>query len=151
MSQTETVARGPVRCPRCGFMNGQGIKFCGNCGAEILPKPRGKYAEALAVLLVTSSLYMLLTLVFNYWVHGLIPLLALYSVSGIAGLYVGYALHRGEGGRWLKFATALTIGLGLAGTLVLFLLGLGVDIPIDAGWVLYVVSAVLLWTSRKSL
>jgi hypothetical protein len=37
-------------------MNGQGIGFCGNCGAELLPKPRGKRAEALAVLLVTSSL-----------------------------------------------------------------------------------------------
>jgi hypothetical protein len=84
-------------------------------------------------------------------VHGLIPLLALYSVSGVAGSYVGYALHRGEGGRWLKLATALTIGRGLAGTLVHFLLGLGVDIPINAWWVLHVVSAALSWTSRKSL
>lgn len=144
--------QGPMRCPKCGFMNGGGIKFCGNCGGELRTAIRTDYVEALAVLHITSSLYVLVTLGSNYSVLGSLLLLIPYAVVGVAGLYVGYEIHRGSGGTWVKVASAITIAIGLAATSFLYVVGLvyGGGL-IGPAWVLFLVCGWLLWVSRKGI
>jgi hypothetical protein len=131
-------------------MNGVGIKFCGNCGVELRATILTDYVEALAFLHIASSLYVLLTLGSNYLVQHIFFLLILYAVVGVAGLYIGYEIHRGAGGIWLKVASAITIGLGLATTSFLYVLGLYLGGLVGPSWVLFLVCAWLLWVSRKS-
>ncbi|HVP23011.1 MAG TPA: zinc ribbon domain-containing protein [Conexivisphaerales archaeon] len=152
MSQDEAGKAGPIRCPKCGFMNGPGIKFCGNCGADLKVSLRTNYVEALAASHLTASVYVLLTLAFNYRAFSSIPLLlSLYALAGIAGLYIGLQFHRGLGGLWLKVASAITIAIGLAGTLLLFFLSISLNWLTSPSWVLFVACGVLLFLSRKSL
>jgi hypothetical protein len=132
-------------------MNGVGIKFCGNCGVELRATMLTDYVQALAILHIASSLYVLLTLGSNYLVQRNFFLLIPYAVVGVAGLYVGYEMHRGNGGRWLKVASAITIGLGLAVTSFLYVFGLFYAGLIGPAWVLFLVCAWLLWVSRKSI
>jgi hypothetical protein len=127
------------------------MKFCGNCGVELRATKGGDYVEALAVLHITSSLFMLLTLGSNYLVYNVSLFLILYAVVGVAGLYVGYEMHRGGSGRWLKVASATAIGLGLITTSFLYLVGLSLGGLIGPAWVLFVMCALLLWISRKNL
>jgi glucan phosphoethanolaminetransferase (alkaline phosphatase superfamily) len=135
-------------------MNGPGIKFCGNCGVKLRTARPPDYVEALAALQITASVYVLLTIAFNYLVQAYSLLLTSYSVVGVAGLYVGYRFHRGDRDRWLKMASAITIALGAAATSFLFVYGIlyggrlgGLFGP---SWVLFVACAVMLWLSRKS-
>ncbi len=131
-------------------MNGPGIKFCGNCGAELRARPRADYVQALAAMHITTSVYMLLTLAINPLAHSIYFLLGLYAVVGVAGLYVGYSIHTGTSGKWIKIASAATVGLGLLATSILFWLGLMFLGLISPSWVLYLANGALLWLARKS-
>jgi len=53
-----------VKCPKCGYENPDGAKFCANCGYR-LDRPRAEDLEALGLLLVSGGMLFLLTLVFN--------------------------------------------------------------------------------------
>ncbi len=133
-------------------MNDAGIKFCGNCGVELRATRLTDYVEALAILHIASSLYVLLTLGSSYLVQHVLLLLIPYVVVGVAGLYIGYEMHLGNGGTWLKVASAITIGLGLAMTSVLYVFGLVYAAGlVGPSWVLFLVCAWLLWVSRKSI
>jgi DNA-directed RNA polymerase subunit RPC12/RpoP len=149
MSQAERENE-PMRCPKCGFTNGPGIKFCGNCGAELRATMTTDYVEALAVLHIASSLYVLVTLGSNYLVQRNLFLLIPYAVVGTAGLYVGYQFHRGNGGRWLKVASAITSMIGLVVTSFLYVFGLLYGGLFGPSWVLFLVCLWLLWVSRRS-
>ena len=151
MSQGDPAALEGGRCQKCGFINGPGIKFCGNCGAKLGLRPRPDYVQALASMHIATSAYVILTLAFNYLAHSIGLLVITYSVAGVAGLYIGYSLHMGHSGKWLKFASAITIALGLLGTSVLFWLGLTLQGLIGPAWVLYLATAYLLWLCRKSV
>ncbi len=150
MSQAETKEVGPLRCPKCGFENASGIKFCGNCGAELKVDVRSGYVEALAWLQIATSLYFLVSLAFNTIVQHFSFFLLSYSVVGLAGIYIGVQLHRGEGGTWLKVASGIAIAIGTAASTYLFALGLTVGGVVGPAWVLFLVCAGLLWVSRKS-
>jgi hypothetical protein len=139
-----------MRCPKCGFMNGPGIKFCGNCGAELRAVMTRDYVEALAVLHIASSLYVLVTLGSNNLVRLYLFLLIPYAVVGTAGLYVGYQFHRGNGGRWLKVASAITSVVGFVVTSFLYVFGLLSGGLFGPSWVLFLVCGWLLWVSRRS-
>jgi hypothetical protein len=151
VSQVETKGEAPLKCPKCGFENPSGIRFCGNCGQELKPAVRSKYVEALVFLQVATSLYFLISIAFNKIVQSFPFFLISYAAVGLAGIYIGAQLHRGGGGSWLKLASAISIALGLGVSSYLFILGLMVGGVVGPAWVLFIVCAWLLWVSRKSL
>ena len=127
------------------------MKFCGNCGVELKASKGSDYVEALAILQITSAIFMLLTIGSNYLVYSVSFFLLLYAVVGVASLYVGYEMHRGSSGRWLKLASATAIVIGLCTTSFIFYVGLSLGGLIGPAWVLFAMCAVLLWVSRKNL
>lgn len=144
--EAEPRGQGLVKCPKCGFENASDMKFCGKCGAKLeIKSSRGSF-EGLAALHIAASLYLLLSVVFNSLVHTFLLLLVPYTVSGVAGLYLGYEFHYGKRGRRLKVASALTIAIGLAATSGLFIFGTGVIAP---AWILFLVNAWYLWGIRN--
>ena len=104
----------------------------------------------MAAIHITASLYLLLSVAFNVIVQATYLLFVPYLVSGATGLYLGYEYHRGKKGRWLKVASALTVAIGLAATSVLFILGLALRGVIGPAWILFLVNAWWLWSSRDA-
>jgi hypothetical protein len=140
-----------MKCPKCGFMNGTGIKFCGNCGAELKATARADYVEALAVLHIATSFYVLVTLGTSYFVQNTLFFLISYAIVGVGGLYVGYEFHLGSGGKWLMLASAITIVLGAVATGLVYLIGLSIAGVFGPSWILFLFCGWLLWISRKRI
>jgi len=140
-----------IKCGKCGFDNPANLKFCGNCGArlgvtEITPK-----FEALALLHVTGSTYLLISLVFNTLVQASMVFIIPYIASGLLGLYAGYEFYTGKVSKWLKIISAAVIATGLASTSTLFLIGLGVRGVIGPAWTIFLINAWTLWKERAGL
>jgi hypothetical protein len=140
-----------VKCGKCGFDNPEGLKFCGNCGARLSTAAVTPKFEGLALLHITGSIYLLVSLIFNALVQASPAFLAPYIVSALLGLYAGYELYTGKVGKHLKIVSALAIIIGLASTLILFLIGLGIRGVIGPAWIIFLISAWTLWKERKKM
>ena len=148
--QAETKTELPVKCPKCGFENAAGVRFCGSCGRKLQVVSNSEYVEALAMLHIASSLYFLVSIAFNTIVEHFLIFLIPFSVVGLAGVYIGIQLHRGVLTAWLRAASAIVCGLGFASSSYLFVLGLTVGGVVGPSWVLFLICGVLLWLSSKN-
>jgi len=140
---------GLVKCPKCGYENPDGAKFCANCGYR-LDRPRADGHEALGLLLVSGGMLLLLTLVFNSILRIVVYAAALYLIAGLLGIYGGYELYRGRVGAAPLAASAASIALGLASTLFTFALGLPLKGIVPPDWIIFLVAAWKLLSERGS-
>jgi hypothetical protein len=141
----------PVKCRKCGFENPPSFKFCGNCGEKLIEVEVAPKFEGLALLHVTASIYLLISLIFNALVQASLAFITLYAASALMGLYAGYQFYLGKTGKHLKIISSLAIITGLASTSILFLIGLGIRGVIGPAWIIFLVNAWVLWKERKKL
>lgn len=140
-----------VKCEKCGFDNPPNMKFCGNCGSRLEAIVEPRKFEGLALLHITGSAYLIISLIFNSLVQASLIFTILYVASALLGLYSGYKFYTDEARRYLKIASALAIIIGLASTFMLFIIGLGVRGVIGPAWIIFVINAWALWRERKRL
>jgi hypothetical protein len=139
------------KCRKCGFDNPPNLKFCGNCGARLDAAVEIPRFESLALLHITASAYLLISLVFNALVQASLIFTVLHTASGLLGLYAGYEFYTGKAGKRVKIISASAIIIGLASTFILFLIGLGIRGVIGPAWVIFVINAWMLWRERGRL
>lgn len=149
-----------IKCRKCGFENPTNLKFCGNCGARLGIAIEAHKFEGLALLHITGSLYLLISLISSYRLISLFcnalvgesnTFLILYLVSGLLGLYAGYEFYVGKVVKYLKIISALAIALGLASTSILFWTGLLVEGVIGPAWIIFLINLWMLWKERARL
>jgi len=140
-----------VKCKKCGFENSANLKFCGNCGARLGTVVEVPKFEGLAILHITASAYLLISLIFNALVQASMIFVIPYIASGLLGLYAGYEFYVGKISKWLKFVSALAIIIGLASTLLLFWIGLEIRGVIGPAWAIFLINAWMLWKERAGL
>lgn len=137
-----------MKCKKCGFENPKNLKFCSNCGARLRTATITPKFEGLALLHITASVYLLISLIFNALVQASMIFTVPYIVSGLMGLYAGYEFYIGKVGKWLKIISALAIIIGLAPTFLLFWIGLEIKGIIGPAWVIFLINAWMLWKER---
>lgn len=137
-------------CPKCGKENPEDAVFCNSCGAKLLIAGKGGF-EGLISLHVVAVLYTFLSVAFNELVRVAPLFLSLYLATGVLGLIVVYALAAGKAKGWTKFVSVAMIATGLAGSFLLFLIGLTLRGIIGPDWVIFIVTGALLWKDRRSL
>ena len=140
-----------VKCEKCGFDNPSNVKFCGNCGARLSIATITPKFEGLALLHITGSAYLIISLIFNALVQASMIFFIPYIISGLLGLYAGYEFYLGKVSKYLKFVSALAIILGLASTFLLFWIGLGVRGVIGPAWIIFLINLLMLWKERARL
>jgi len=145
---------------KCGFENPTNLKFCGNCGARLDIATITPKFEGLALLHITASAYLLISLISSYSLISLFSnalvgesytFMILYLISGLLGLYASYEFYIGKVEKWLKMISAVAIALGLASTSILFWTGLLVEGVIGPAWVIFLINAWMLWKERARL
>ena len=152
--ETDKVTEGVV-CPRCGFKNLSGAKFCSSCGLSFKPTLKGRFDGSVA-LLFAGSIYLLFGIAFNQLMQEIPYFWIPAVVSGLLGLYAAYQLNKGQGNK-ATFAVALTsIIIGLVVTVLLFLVGI---IPIANGnsflgltgapWIIFALAAFWLYRDKS--
>ncbi len=149
-----------IKCKKCGFENPEGLKFCGNCGAKISAIVEVHKFEGLALLHITASVYLLISIISSYnllsvFSNALVgernTFMILYFVSALLGLYAGYEFYIGKISKYLKIISALAIIIGLVSTSLLFWAGLVVMGVIGPAWIIFLINAWMLWKERKRL
>lgn len=140
-----------VKCEKCGFDNPSNVKFCGNCGARLSIATITPKFEGLALLHITGSVYLLISLIFNALVQASMIFFIPYIISGLLGLYAGYEFYIGKVSKYLKIVSALAIILGLVSTFLLFIIGLGVRGVIGPAWIIFLINLLMLWKERARL
>jgi len=141
-----------IKCKKCGFENPPNFKFCGNCGEKLVEAEATPRFEGLALLHITASIYLIISLIFNVVVQASPAFITPYIISALLGLYAGYRFYAGRTGKHLKIVSAIAIILGLASTFILFLVGLGMlRGVIGPAWIIFLISAWTLWKMRKRL
>jgi len=141
-----------IKCKKCGFENPPNFKFCGNCGEKLVEAEAVPRFEGLALLHITASIYLIISLIFNAVVQASPAFITPYIISALLGLYAGYRFYTGRTGKHLKIVSAIAIILGLASTFILFLVGLGMlRGVIGPAWIIFLISAWTLWKMRKRL
>lgn len=139
------------RCKKCGFENLANLKFCGNCGARLGAIAITPKFESLALLHITASAYLIISLIFNALIQASLIFIIPYLASGLLGLYAGYELFIGKVSKYLKIVSALAIAIGLASTFLLFLIGLEIKGVIGPAWIIFMINAWMLWKERARL
>jgi hypothetical protein len=146
-----------IKCRKCGFENPPNFKFCGNCGEKLIEeRPAGVEAaprpEAPALLHITASIYLIISLIFNAVIQASPALITPYALSAMLGLYAGYRFYQGKTGRHVKIISAAAIIIGLASTFTLFLIGVSMlRGVIGPAWIIFIINAWTLWKARKRL
>ena len=141
-----------IKCKKCGFENPPNFKFCGNCGEKLVEAEAVPRFEGLALLHITASIYLIISLIFNAVVQASPAFITPYIISALSGLYAGYRFYTGRTGKYLKIVSAIAIILGLASTFILFLIGLGMlRGVIGPAWIIFLISTWTLWKMRKRL
>jgi hypothetical protein len=140
-----------IKCKKCGFENPSNFKFCGNCGEKLIEIEATPKFEGLALLHITASIYLLISLIFNALVQASLTFTIPYILSAFLGLYAGYQFYLGKTSKYLKIISLLAIAIGLASTFILFLIGLEIRGVIGPAWIIFLVNAWILWKERKKL
>ena len=140
-----------TKCEKCGFLNASGLKFCGNCGSKLAPVMVSRMVQALGLLFISTSLYLVISIIFNGVVQSSPLFLVGYLVSILLGMFVGYGIVRGERGGLFVIGAAASIAVGLGSSFLLFLVGLSAQGVIGPVWIFFVVMAWVLWKARKEL
>ena len=140
-----------VKCAKCGFENLVNASFCSGCGARLKPFPaelKGRL-EALSLLLLVGSAYLVVSLIFNVIFQ--VAVFAILSiVSVVFGVYACYGLYRGRFGRWVLASSIVAVAFGFAVTALVFWIGLDVKGVFGPGWVIFAAAAWKLWKDRKA-
>lgn len=141
-----------VKCVKCGFENPSGMKFCGNCGAKLVFEELPPESEALTLLHLTGSLYLVMSLVFNSLARASPLFVALYTTSALLGLYAAYSIRKQTKAKHSKIVSVMAIIAGFSGTLLLFIIGLlelrGIVGP---AWIIFLISGYMLWKNREKI
>ncbi len=140
-----------VKCEKCGFDNPTNLKFCGNCGARLGAIAETPKFEGLALLHITASAYLIISLIFNALVQASMMFIIPYIASALLGFYAGYEFYIGKISKYLKFVSALAIIIGLASTFLLFWIGLEIRGVIGPAWVIFIINLWILWKERARL
>jgi hypothetical protein len=141
-----------VKCAKCGFENLANASFCSGCGARLKPLPaefKGRF-EALSLLLLVGSAYLIVSLIFNV-IYQVAIFAILSIVSVVFGVYACYGLYRGRFGRGVLASSIVAVAFGFAVTFLVFLMGLDVKGVFGPGWIIYAATAWKLWRDRKAL
>jgi len=140
-----------VKCAKCGFENLANASFCSGCGVRLKPFPaelKGRL-EALSLLLLVGSAYLVVSLIFNVIFQ--VAVFAILSiVSVVFGVYACYGLYRGRFGRWVLASSIVAVAFGFAVTALVFWIGLDVKGVFGPGWVIFAAAAWKLWKDRKA-
>jgi hypothetical protein len=146
--ETNKVTEGVV-CPRCGFKNLSGAKFCSSCGLSFKPTLKGRFDGSVALLLA-GSFYLLISLLFNAIIQQVWYFAVPAAVSGLLGLYAANQMYKGQM-KAATFAIALTsVVIGFAVTLIVFLIGLGIQGVFGPAWIIFALTGYWLYRSRSS-
>ncbi|MEM3518475.1 MAG: zinc ribbon domain-containing protein [Nitrososphaerales archaeon] len=160
MNAKEDDMNESIKCKKCGFENPTNVKFCGNCGAKLSTIVEANKFEGLALLHITGSAYLLISLISSYRLISIFSnalvgesntFMILYITSAILGFYSGYEFYIGKINKYLKIISALAIIIGLASTSILFWAGLVVMGVIGPAWIIFLINAWMLWKERKRL
>jgi hypothetical protein len=141
-----------VKCAKCGFENLANASFCSGCGARLKPFPaefKGGF-EALSLLLLVGSVYLIVSLAVNV-IYQVAIFAILSIVSVVFGVYACYGLYRGRFGRGVLASSIVAVAFGFAVTFLVFLMGLDVKGVFGPGWIIYAATAWKLWRDRKAL
>jgi uncharacterized protein (DUF983 family) len=137
-----------AKCAKCGFENPPNAKFCSNCGAKLV-RAVERHFEASALLLAVGSAYLIVSLAVNVIYQ--VSVFAVISIVSIAsGLYGAYRLYHGKPSRGSLISSVIAIISGLAVTLWVFALGLGIRGVFGPGWVIFVAAGLKLWADWRS-
>ncbi len=138
------------KCPKCEFENPPTLKFCGNCGSRLdVPASKLKRYEALGLLHFTGALYLLISIFSNVLVNASMLIMLLYAISGILGLLAGYQFFTGNVRKYTKYVSLISIIVGLAATVLLFVMGLLLQGVVGPAWVIFLVTGFALWMAFK--
>jgi len=139
-----------VKCAKCGFENFANASFCSGCGARLKPLPaKAGGFEALTLLLLVGSAYLIVSLAFNVIYQ--VTLFAILSiVSVVFGVYATYELYHGRFAGRVLASSALAVVFGFAVTFLVFLMGLDVKGVFGPGWVIFLAAGWKLWKDRKA-
>jgi ribosomal protein L40E len=136
-------------CPKCGNLNPADAEFCFKCGTRF--GPGGGSLDGLMVLSLTGVLYTVLSAALNEIIRSSTLFLGLYLGTGVLGIVVLYGLRTRRFMRWIKFVCLAMVAVGLSGTFLMYLIGLGLRGVVGPGWVIFVVMGWRLWQDRYSL
>jgi hypothetical protein len=136
------TAPNAVKCGKCGSQNPTNLKFCGNCGSRIKQAWLGSEFlatrfEALALLHVTGSIYLLISLIVNALVQATYLFYVPYAIAALLGLYAGYGFYEGKLNRNVRVASITSNLVGLVSTFLLFVVGLEVRGVVGPAWVIF--------------
>ena len=123
------------------------MKFCGNCGVKISIETNAPKFEALVLLHLAASLYLVISLIFNTLVQMSSVFIVPYVASSLLGLFAAYSFYRGKTSKSLKAISALAIAIGLAFTFTLFVIGASL---IGPAWIIFVINGWALWKQRRA-
>jgi len=134
-----------IKCKRCGFENPADLKFCGNCGTRLGVKATTPTLVGLALLHLTGSAYLLISLIFSALVQASLIFIIPYIISGLLGLYAGYGYYTGKTNKYLKIVSVMAMASGFASTSLMFWIGLEIKGIIGPAWVIFLINAWVFW------
>ncbi len=158
MEEEEEAPRPPstIKCGKCGFRNPRNLKFCGNCGTRIRSAWLGSdflatRFEALALLHLTGSIYLLISLMVNALVQATYLFYFPYISSALLGLYAGNGFLKGQISGRLKAASLTAALVGLVSTFLLFIVGLEVRGVVGPAWAIFAITLLFYVRARDRL
>jgi hypothetical protein len=139
-----------VKCPKCGFENLPEARYCSSCREELGVDVRavGGRFEGLTLLHLVGSFYVLVSLVFNEVVRASLFFMVPYLVSGVLGLVCAWGFSHWSSIKvkgLVKLLSVISVGVGLIGTFLLFVIGLDLKGIVGPAWLIFLVSAWKLW------
>ena len=129
-----------VKCAKCGFESPSEGKFCPNCGAGLAATSVAleKGFDSLAFLHFAGAAYLIITTVASSLVQASLLFLIPYILVGVLGLVVGWQLWSGRLIRgWTKVLSMIVVIVGIAVTISVYVIGLGLQGLIGPAWVIF--------------
>ncbi len=142
-----------VTCTKCGFSNSPELRFCGNCGSRLFRPTAGQMLQALSLLLIATSLYLVVSILVNGILQASIVFLTGYLASALLGIYAGYRILLERSGRGLVItaAASILVGFGFSFTLFLIELGAGGKDFVGPVWIFFAVMGWVLLKARREM
>ncbi len=138
-----------TKCPRCGYDNPEGAKYCINCGYKLARDE--ERLEGLGLLLIASGVYLLLAALFEPLLRYFPAVVLAYLITFVLGVVSGYMFYSGRVS-WASLAVGVAaIAIGLVSSGWAFMVGLALKGIFGPGWVLFLIALVKLAADRRRI